>query len=336
MPELPEVETLKLGLQKYIVGKTIKDVDIKDPKLFEGDSKKAVGSKVVGVRRLAKGVLIDLSNDYTFAIHIKLTGQLIFRDKTNQDLPVQKPVPLKVPNQFTRVVITFVDPHPNPLPVGEGTRKGTLLSRPEGEGIDEGEGNNKKTSSPATAGEDGGEGDSFLYFQEVRGFAWMKLLPTEEIQNIPFFKTLGPDFIPSEDSGRARMTESELEEIVTKSNLPIKVLLMEQKKIGGIGNIYANDGLFDAGIDPRRRAKSLTVDEIKTLYNSLMKVLVKAMKYRGSSELNFVDVLGQLGEYQKHFLIYGKKGKVCERCGGTVEKVYLAGRGTFFCTGCQK
>jgi formamidopyrimidine-DNA glycosylase len=287
MPELPEVETLKLGLQKYIVGKTIAAIDIQDSKLFEGNPKDAIDAKVSGVRRLAKGVLIDLSNNYTFAVHIKLTGQLIYRDSTNEDLPVQKPVPAKVPNQFTRVVIHFTD-------------------------------------------------KTHLYFQEVRGFAWMKLLPTEELISIPFFKTLGPELIPSPGSHTALLTPEIFEQIVMKSNLPIKVLLMEQKKIGGIGNIYANDGLFDAGIDPRRRAKSLSTEEIKKLYDSLMKVLVKAMKYRGSSELNFVDVLGQLGEYQKHFLIYGKKGKACVRCGGVVQKEYLGGRGTFFCVGCQK
>lgn len=287
MPELPEVETLKLGLQKYIKGLTIKDIDVKDPNLFEGDAKDAIGARVKDVRRLAKGILIDLDNGYTIAIHIKLTGQLIFRDEATKKLQVLKPSPALVPNKFTRVVIEF-------------------------------------------------RNNSFLYFQEVRGFAWMKVLKTEDIKELPFFKGLGPDFIPSEDSGQARMTESAFEKIVASSNLPIKVLLMEQKKIGGIGNIYANDGLFDAAIDPRRRSKSLTSEEIKKLYDSLMRVLKKAMKYRGSSELNFVDVLGQMGEYQKHFLIYGKKGKKCERCGGVVQKVYLAGRGTYFCPGCQK
>ena len=112
---------------------------------------------------------------------------------------------------------------------------------------------------------------------------------------------------------------------------------MEQKKIGGIGNIYANDALFEAKIDPRRKAKSLSIIEIKTLFDSILKILKKGIKYRGSSELNFVDILGQKGKYQNHFLIYGRKGKECRReDGGIVEKVYLGGRGTFYCTKCQK
>ena len=112
---------------------------------------------------------------------------------------------------------------------------------------------------------------------------------------------------------------------------------MEQTKIGGIGNIYANDGCFEAKIDPRRKAKTLDDKEIRALYDALLAVLQKAMKYRGSSELNFVDVLGQKGEYQNHFLIYGRKNKPCLReDGGVVQKIYLGGRGTFFCETCQK
>ena len=179
--------------------------------------------------------------------------------------------------------------------------------------------------------------DSHLYFQEVRGFAWMKILKLEDLKNLPFFKSLGPEPLPSPGSETPKLTLEMFSEIVKKSNLPIKVLLMEQTKIGGIGNIYANDGCFEAKIDPRRKAKELSDGEIKTLFESLLKVLEKAMKYRGSSELNFVDVLGQKGEYQNHFLVYGRKNKPCTRAdGGVVQKLYLGGRGTFFCTVCQR
>ena len=110
MPELPEVETLKLGLQKYIVGKTIESVEVIDPKLLTGDPKTIEGGKVLDVRRYAKGIVIDLDNKYSIAFHIKLTGQLIFRDDKTRNLLVMKPTPNKVPNKFTRVVIHFDDP----------------------------------------------------------------------------------------------------------------------------------------------------------------------------------------------------------------------------------
>lgn len=287
MPELPEVETLKLGLQKYVLGKTISDVEVIDPKLLTGDPDLVLRSKITDIRRYAKGIVIDLANKYSIAFHIKLTGQLIFRDSKTRDLFVMKPVPAKVPNKFTRVVLNFKD-------------------------------------------------GSNLYFQEVRGFAWMKILKTADIKTLPFFKTLGPEPIPSPGSGTPLLTLELFEQIAKKSNLPIKVLLMDQEKIGGIGNIYANDACFDANIDPRRKAKTLNAREIKTLFDSILKVLEKAMKFHGSSELNFVDVLGQLGEYQKHFLVYGRRGKPCTRNdSGVIEKIYLAGRGTFFCSKCQ-
>jgi formamidopyrimidine-DNA glycosylase len=288
MPELPEVETLKLGLQKFVKGRKITDVEVIDARLLTGEPKNIIGATIVEIKRYAKGIVLELSNGYDIAFHIKLTGQLIYRDKTNRNLEVLKPKPTKVPNKYTRVDIIL-------------------------------------------------EKDSHLYFQEVRGFAWMKILPHDEVKSLPFFKTLGPEPFPSPGSDTPLLTEKLFEQIVMKSNLPIKVLLMDQQKIGGIGNIYANDSCFEARIDPRRKTSSLNEAEINILYESILKVLENAMKYRGSSELNFVDVLGQKGEYQLHFLVYGKKNKPCSRDdGGIVQKIYLGGRGTFFCTTCQK
>lgn len=287
MPELPEVETLKLGLKKYVCGKKITDVKVFDSSLVSGQLSDVIGAEIVDVNRYAKGLVLNLSNGYSIVFHIKLTGQLIYRDKTNNELEVMKPRPHKVPNQHTRVDIVL-------------------------------------------------DNDAHLYFQEVRRFAWMKILKTSEVKSLPFFKTLGPEPIPSPGSGTPKLTLEMFEEKVKKSGLPIKTLLMNQQKIGGIGNIYANDACFDARIDPRRKANSLSSTEIKKLFESLLKVLKNGIKYRGSSELNFVDILGQTGEYQKHFLVYGRKKMPCIRDdGGIVEKIYLGGRGTFYCTKCQ-
>jgi len=309
VPELPEVETLKLGLQKYVVGKTITGVNVIDPSLVTGDVKDIIGAKVNDVKRYAKGLVLELSNGNVVAFHIKLTGQLIYRDKKTRDLEVMKPKPHKIPDKYTRVDII-------------------LGSHPE-----QSEGSQDSSATP----QNDKRNDEHLYFQEVRRFAWMKILPLADLKTLPFFKTLGPEPIPSPGSDTPKLKLDMFEKIVLKSNLPIKTLLMDQQKIGGIGNIYANDSLFDAKIDPRRKAKSLSKSEIKTLFESLIKVLKKGIKYRGSSELNFVDVLGQTGEYQKHFLVYGRKNKPCSReDGGIVEKVYLGGRGTFYCTKCQK
>ena len=133
------------------------------------------------------------------------------------------------------------------------------------------------------------------------------------------------------------ITRGQFVQVLGSTRRRLKPLLMHQQVIAGIGNIYANDSCFEAKIDPRRKAKALTDKEIKALFESIIKVLENGMKYRGSSELNFVDVLGQKGEYQNHFLIYGRKNKPCLReDGGIVQKIYLGGRGTFFCENCQK
>ena len=287
MPELPEVETLKLGLQQYLVGHKILDAKVLDKKLFEGEVKNAINSKITRIRRLGKGLLIDLDNKYSIAIHVKLTGQLVFRDSKTKNLPIAKPVVSVLPNKFTRAIFEL-------------------------------------------------DKDSFLYFNDVRRFAWMKILKTDEVKNLPFFRELGPEPPVATSLGFQPLTLELFDKIIKSSGSPIKVILMDQKKIGGIGNIYANDGLFDAQINPKRSAKSLSKEEAEKLYDSVIKVLERGLKYHGASDLNLVDILGQVGEYQQYFLVYGQKGKKCKRCDGVIQRISLGGRGTFFCPNCQK
>ncbi|MEX2007210.1 MAG: zinc finger domain-containing protein, partial [Candidatus Levyibacteriota bacterium] len=97
-----------------------------------------------------------------------------------------------------------------------------------------------------------------------------------------------------------------------------------------------NDALFLARILPSRKANSLSKQETKELYNSLLTVLKRGLESGGASELTFVNVLGQDGGYQKQTLAYGKRGKNCPKCGGKIEFVRIAGRGTYFCPTCQK
>jgi formamidopyrimidine-DNA glycosylase len=111
---------------------------------------------------------------------------------------------------------------------------------------------------------------------------------------------------------------------------------MDQKKISGIGNIYANDALYVAGIDPRRSSASLTQTEQVKLFNAVEQVLKNGLEVGGASEWSYVDVLGGAGQYQNFFQVYNKKGKACKNCGTIIEKITLGGRGTFFCPRCQK
>lgn len=280
MPELPEVETIRLGLQKYLVGKTIEGVEVRLRKIFSGDEKNIIGAKVKDVRRFGKGLVIDLDNDYSIAVHIKLTGQFIYRDSQTVKLKLSPKVGTQIPNKFTHVIFKL----------------------------------NK---------------EAFLYYNDMRQFGWIKIVKSNRIKEISFFKDLGPEPL-------SNLTMKKFNNIVFSSNSAIKSLIMDQKKIGGVGNIYANDALFDSQILPSRKAKDLTDEEIKKLYNSILKVLKRGLENGGASELSYVNALGQEGKYQHHFLAYARDGKECIRCNGIMRKITLGGRGTYFCPNCQK
>ena len=114
---------------------------------------------------------------------------------------------------------------------------------------------------------------------------------------------------------------------------------MDQKKIAGLGNIYANEALFEAGIDPRRPANSLTSQEIGKLYQVIIKILKAAIKAGGTSAADdaYVKPDATPGGYQRYLRVYQQAGKPCPRCGrGTIQRINLGGRGTFFCPRCQK
>lgn len=311
MPELPEVETIRLGLQKYLVGHKILDVEIKVPKIFQGDKKNVIGARVVGVDRVGKGLIIELSNSYALGVHLKLTGQLVYHGKETQDVHLSAKTGGSLPSKYTHVIFKL---------------------KAQEEEFD------------------------YLYFNDMRKFGWIKVVKKDQIRELPFFKEMGPEppavnsysssekrsdesrSLKANSSGQARtiLTRDKFRKIVFSSGQPIKVLLMDQKKISGIGNIYANEALFLARIDPRRRSKDLSDKEINKLYGSIIEVLKRGLKYGGSSDLNFVNAIGEDGNYQNHFLVYGRKGEKCKGCKGEVEKIQLGGRGTYFCPDCQR
>ena len=177
-----------------------------------------------------------------------------------------------------------------------------------------------------------------LYYNDQRRFGWIKVIPTDKVMDLPFFKNMGPEpFARETGSGQADLTLSIFKKILENKNTKIKPLIMDQAKIGGIGNIYANDALFRARIDPSRPSKSLSRQEAKLLYDSILAVMEKSFKEGGASELTFVNVLGQEGNYQRYSLVYGKGGKACPRGdGGIIKRIAIGGRGTFFCGECQK
>lgn len=281
MPELPEVETIKIGLKRYLIGHSIENIIIKLPKLFTGDSQFLLGAKVADVRRFGKGLVIDFDNAYSLAVHVKMTGQFIY---TGKKVPENTVISAKkvghVPNLWTHIIFYFDD-------------------------------------------------NAVLYYNDVRQFSWLKIIKTSELFSLPFFKTLGPDPL-------TQLSPDQFGFLVKRADKPIKTLLLDQKEIAGIGNIYANDALFVAGIDPRIKGKNLTSSEVKKLYRALLKVLQKGLEEGGASEMNYVNALGEEGGYQHHFQVYGRENKPCLVCKTKIEKIKLSGRGTYFCPKCQK
>lgn len=280
MPELPEVETIRLGLQSYLVGHIIERVEVRLQKMVTGDTRNITGVSVTSVRRFGKGLVIDCANGYSIAIHVKMTGQLIYQDQKMHP-QVSKVKVGTVPNAFTHVIF-HLDHHGK------------------------------------------------LYYNDMRQFGWIKIINTADLKTLRFFKQLGTE--PFRD-----LTEEAFEKILQSGNNPIKVLIMNQAKISGIGNIYANDALFFARISPWRKANSLSRGEMRRLYKAVLHVLKIGLDSGGASEFHYVNVLGQEGAYQRHFLVYAKQGKLCpNKCEETLKKIKLGGRGTYFCPVCQR
>lgn len=125
-------------------------------------------------------------------------------------------------------------------------------------------------------------------------------------------------------------------EVASRRHLPVKNLLMDQKVIAGIGNIYASEILFRAGISPLRPASRLSMREWKKVTVAARAVLDRAVRCRGTSISDWKDLFGRKGEYQRHLFVYGRAGKACRRCGSSIVRIVLSGRGTFFCPVCQE
>ena len=127
-----------------------------------------------------------------------------------------------------------------------------------------------------------------------------------------------------------------LPEALKGSRRPIKLWLLDQKNIAGIGNIYAAEILFTAGIDPRRPANSLSPKEIQRLQSAIGEVLEKAIAHRGTTFSDYRDPLGNPGGFQDLLRVYRRAGEACPRCGAVIDRIEMGGRGTYFCPRCQR
>ena len=281
MPELPEVETVVRRLQQVLPSKVIESVHVKKEKSFLGKSDALVGSKIVAVRRKAKLITIDLDDATSLLIHLKMTGQLIYVDRTTR---------LGGGHPTTDWIDALPSSH---------TRVWFSLGK-----------------------------NAHVFFNDQRIFGGVKHV-SKEARQAEFLK-YAPDVI--EDSVTAEYLFSKTQ----KTRRPIKVVLLDSKIVSGLGNIYVCDALNLACIDPKRPAQDLSFEEVTTVLSTSKKVLNKGIALGGATIEHFRHVDGFSGGYQDEVVVYGREGLPCYTCGAKIIKEKIAGRGTYYCSVCQK
>ena len=171
---------------------------------------------------------------------------------------------------------------------------------------------------------------SQLFFNDQRKFGWVRLLPTTEIAELDFMKKVGPE--PLEADFTAKQFA---ERFTRRGRTNIKAALLDQSVIAGVGNIYADESLWGAKINPKRLTATLTPAEFELLYTELRAVMNLSIEKGGSSNRNYVNVEGKKGSYMDFARVFRREGLPCPRCGTTIEKLRVAGRGTHICPHCQ-
>lgn len=287
MPELPEVETVRIGLQGFLPGKTVKSVSHDWPKGFPNAPADVrhffEGATIRQVRRRAKVLIIDLSTDYSVIIHLKMTGQLVYvgaNERFGAGHPNDSLVSA-LPDKTTRVSIAFTD-------------------------------------------------GSTVFFNDQRKFGWVRLLPTAAIAELEFFKKVGPeplaaDFLDTDFIAR----------LERRKNSGIKAVLLDQTVVAGVGNIYADESLWAAGIHPETKVADISPSKLKKLYRTLRDVLQLSIDKGGSTDRNYVNAEGKKGSYLNVARVFRREGQACPTCGGPIVKRRVAGRGTHICLHCQ-
>ncbi|MEO6760945.1 MAG: bifunctional DNA-formamidopyrimidine glycosylase/DNA-(apurinic or apyrimidinic site) lyase [Candidatus Saccharimonadales bacterium] len=287
MPELPEVETIRTGLNRLLPGRTFKTVTHNNPKSFPNAETDVagflIGASVAVVRRRAKVLIINLSSEYSLLIHLKMTGQLVFvgNERFGGGHPNDS-LAAALPDKSTRVEFTFTD-------------------------------------------------GSKLFFNDQRKFGWVRLMPTVEIPNIDFMRKVGPE--PLEDGFTAAILFDRLQR---RKNTTIKAAILDQTVLAGIGNIYADESLWGAQIHPATLVRDLLRPKIAKLFKEIRYILDFSIQKGGSSNRNYVNAEGKKGSYMDFARVYRREGLPCPRCGNTIIKLRVAGRGTHICPHDQK
>lgn len=299
MPELPEVENLRLGLEKYILNQKITEVVVNKPKLVSGKgnirvaSKKKVdefingliGEKFISVERRAKNLIFKLTNNKILIAHLKMTGQFVYKNnKSKNEVVGGHPIEVSekiLPNKHTHIIFTMAS----------GT----------------------------------------LFFNDTRMFGYVLYYPNQKkFDQQNHFENYGIEPLSKD------FTLKYFSNAIKNKSGNIKSILMNQDIVTGIGNIYADESLFQSKINPTRSASKLKPEEIKLLYQKIISILKRAVKVGGSSVATYRLIDDSRGNYAREHKVYGRAGKKCTVCGAELSKTTIQNRTTIFCPKCQK
>ncbi len=299
MPELPEVENLRRGLERAVLGQKIKKILVHKPKLISGSGTKRIasqkktaefiqgltGEKFTRIDRRAKNIIFYLSHDKTLVCHLKMSGQFAYRPhKKGAGVIGGHPIELSettLPNKHTHVIFDL--------------EKGSL------------------------------------FYNDTRMFGYLLYYPKEKsTQKENHFALYGLEPFDT------KFTKEYLFENLKNKSQKIKALLMDQKIVTGLGNIYVDESLFEAKIHPNRKASSLSQKETNLLHKAIIRILKKAVDTGGSSVASYRLIDLSRGNYAREHKVYGKEGEKCPRCKTTLKKTLVQSRTTIFCPKCQK
>lgn len=168
-----------------------------------------------------------------------------------------------------------------------------------------------------------------LGLSDLRKFAKVLFGPAAEIESLPELSKIGPEPLAAD------FNLGKFQKIINKEKRKIKQVLMDQKVIAGIGNIYSDDILWQAKINPFKSANKLSIKELKNIYKAMKIILKKAVQLRGTSISDFRDTVGKSGGYGNIRLVYQREGESCKRCKAPIKRMKIGGRSAHFCPKCQ-
>ena len=306
MPELPEVETVRRGLEPVLTGRVLVRVEQRRPDLRrpfpERFAERLTGRRVVGLGRRSKYLLIGLDGGETWIIHLGMSGRILVGASGARP------------------------PHPSP-------RRGEGGAQPGRQGRKVGEVHH---AAPAPGKHDHvivtTDRGAVITYNDVRRFGLMDLWPTADLDRHPLLAGLGPEPLGNEFNGAA------LAASLAGKRTPVKAALLDQRIVAGLGNIYVCEALHRARVSPKRLAGAISRPRIDRLVGEIVATLNDDIAAGGSSLRDYRQANGELGYFQHSFRVYDREGAPCPTagCPGTVRRIVQSGCSTFHCPKCQR